>query len=393
MDLIFQYPEVATDFFGLLRAWHEKGKNEPIWKKLRLAIAHSKEVYIPLNINQSPFNVGLPIELPEFTAAQVQELMVRHGLNGSKPNVEQLMNRVGGHPALIRIALYYIAKGRLTLPTLLEVAATEEGPYYAHLRRHLLNVEQDADLTAAIQQLIAAKGPVEIQSAQAFKLRSMGLVKFQGNAVTFLGDIYRDYFHSHLSPKRTSEEVSPSISADSITELAARTELAVIVFTDIVSSTVFMASNQALMLELIDRDFQVMRELSEQFDGKILKYLGDGMMIYFESAVKAVIWAKTLQETLARNAKNLSSSYVLSHRIGIHLGDLIFKDNDVWGTAVNIASRLQSKSKPGGVCISQTVYDVVKRHLSLAVECVKNQELKGIPEPITLYHIKIDLEL
>lgn len=383
VDLIFQYPEVATDFFGLLRAWHEKGKNEPIWKKLRLAIAHSKEVYIPLNINQSPFNVGLPIELPEFTRQQVQELMVRHGLNASETNVEQLMKRVGGHPALIRIALYHIAKGRLTLQTLLEVAATEEGPYYAHLRRHLLNVEQDADLTAAIQQLIAATGPVEIQSAQAFKLRSMGLVKFQGNAVTFLGDIYRDYFRSRLNMKTTFE---------SIPEMAARTELAVISFTDIVSSTKFMASNQALMLQLIDRDFQLMRELAERFDGNIVKYLGDGMMVSFESAVKAVVWAKTLQETLAKNAKNLSDNYILWHRIGIHLGDLICKDNDVWGTAVNIAARLQGESKPGGICVSPTVYDVVKRHVSLNVECVENQQLKGIPEPMNLYHIKIDLE-
>lgn len=390
VDLIFQYPEVATDFFGLLRAWHEKGKNEPIWKKLRLAIAHSKEVYIPLNINQSPFNVGLPIELPEFTAAQVQELMVRHGLNGSKANVEQLMNRVGGHPALIRIALYYIAKGRLTLPTLIEVAATEEGPYYAHLRRHLLKVEQDADLTAAIQQLIAAKGPVEIQSAQAFKLRSMGLVKFQGNAVTFLGDIYRDYFRSRLMDKPPVNSKENSQNPDSLLELATKTGLAAIVFTDVVNSTLFMASNQELMLQLLDRDFGVMREACQRFDGRLLKSLGDGMMICFESAVKAVAWAISVQEYFAKAAKNLAEDQILFHRIGIHLGEVVFKNDDILGTGVNIAARIQSKAKPEGICISQTVYDVVKRHLSLKVERLEAVELKGIPEPMTLYQIIID---
>jgi AAA-like domain len=61
VDLVFKYPNVAQDFFALLRTWHERGKNEPGWQKLRLVIVHSKEVYIPLDMHQSPFNVGVPI--------------------------------------------------------------------------------------------------------------------------------------------------------------------------------------------------------------------------------------------------------------------------------------------------------------------------------------------
>jgi AAA-like domain len=115
VDLMFQYPEIATDFFGLLRAWHEKSKNEEIWKRLRLVIVHSKEVYIPLNINQSPFNVGLPIELPELTQTQVTDLAKRHELIWTQKQVEQLMALVGGHPYLVRQALYQIARGRIAL--------------------------------------------------------------------------------------------------------------------------------------------------------------------------------------------------------------------------------------------------------------------------------------
>jgi serine/threonine protein kinase len=91
VDLIFQYPKIASDFFGLLRAWHEKAKNEDVWKKLRLVIVHSKEVYIPLNINQSPFNVGLPIDLPELTLAQIADLVQRHQLQQIpiKPTTKQ----------------------------------------------------------------------------------------------------------------------------------------------------------------------------------------------------------------------------------------------------------------------------------------------------------------
>jgi serine/threonine-protein kinase len=198
VDQIFQHPDIATDFFGLLRAWHERGKNEEVWQKLRLVIVHSKEVYIPLNINQSPFNVGLPVELPELNQVQVQDLVRRHRIDLSEEQLKQLMAMVGGHPYLVRVALYQLARGRMTLEKLLQVAPTEEGPYYDHLRRHLLNLEENAELMAAVKQVVAANHPVEIKTAEAFKLRSMGLVKFQGNTVMPLCDLYRQYFRDRL---------------------------------------------------------------------------------------------------------------------------------------------------------------------------------------------------
>lgn len=198
VDEIFKHPEIAADFFGLLRSWHERGKNEPIWKKLRLVIVHSKEVYIPLNINQSPFNVGLPIELPELNPQQVQDLVQRHSLNWGPSQIEQLIQLVGGHPYLLRVALYEIARDRITLEKFIQVAPTEEGSYCDHLRRHLLNVQKDADLLAAQKKVIAAKVPVDVGTTEAFKLRSMGLVKFQGNAVIPLCDLYRQYFSNRL---------------------------------------------------------------------------------------------------------------------------------------------------------------------------------------------------
>lgn len=197
VDLMFQYPAIATDFFGLLRAWHEKSKNEEIWKRLRLVIVHSKEVYIPLNINQSPFNVGLPIELPELTQTQVKDLVRRHELIWSQAQVEQLMALVGGHPYLVRQALYQIARGRITLEQL-QIAQTEVGIYGDHLRRHLANLEEDRELVNIYKQIVAADTPMRIETALAFKLHSMGLVKFQGNEVMPMCNLYRQYFREWL---------------------------------------------------------------------------------------------------------------------------------------------------------------------------------------------------
>ncbi|MDZ7952433.1 AAA-like domain-containing protein [Nostoc sp. DedQUE09] len=198
VDCVFQYPEIAADFFGLLRAWHEDGKNREIWKKLRLVVVHSTEVYIPLNINQSPFNVGLPIELPEFNAQQVLDLAQRHGLNWSFNQVEQLMTMVGGHPYIVRMALYRIARKDITLDLLLQKAPTEAGPYSDHLRRHLWNLEQHPELAAAIKKVVAATSPVRLNSIECFKLLSMGLLQQQGNDVTPRCNLYRQYFRDRL---------------------------------------------------------------------------------------------------------------------------------------------------------------------------------------------------
>jgi hypothetical protein len=87
VDRIFQYPAIAKDFFPLLRTWHEEAKNLEMWQQLRVVVAHSTEVYIPLKINQSPFNVGLPVELLEWNQKQVQDLARCHGLDWSADQV------------------------------------------------------------------------------------------------------------------------------------------------------------------------------------------------------------------------------------------------------------------------------------------------------------------
>ena len=198
VDQVFQHPNIAQEFFGLLRAWHEKGKNEPVWQKLRLIIVHSKEVYIPLNINQSPFNVGLPIELPELTAPQVTDLVQRHGLHWTDRETDQLMDIVDGHPYLVRKALYEITRGNLTLDEFTIAAPTEQGIFGDHLRRHLLNLNADPELAAAMRSVIVSEQAIRLDPTLAFKLRSMGLVELQGNDVRPLCNLYRTYFRDRF---------------------------------------------------------------------------------------------------------------------------------------------------------------------------------------------------
>ena len=198
VDRVFAYPAVANDFLGLLRAWYEKAKygdqNSDTWKKLKLIVIHSTEVYIPMNLNQSPFNVGLSIELPEFTLAQVEALAQRYRLDWTPTQIEKLMQLIGGHPYLIRVAMYHVAHQTITFDQVLEQAVTEAGVYSDHLRRHLWNLEHYPELAHAFSAVVTAKTPVLLKSILAFKLHGLGLVTIAGNHVTPRCELYRQYF-------------------------------------------------------------------------------------------------------------------------------------------------------------------------------------------------------
>lgn len=198
IDRVFDYPNVANDFLGLLRAWYEKARygdqDSDTWQKLRFVIVHSTEVYIPMNLSQSPFNVGLSIELLEFTQEQVQDLAQRYQLSWTIPQVEQLMGLVGGHPYLVRITMYQVAYENITLEQALSQATTESSCYGNHLRGQLWNLGKYPELAMAFSQVVNTNTPVSLESVLAFKLYSLGLVKLEGNQVTPRCELYLQYF-------------------------------------------------------------------------------------------------------------------------------------------------------------------------------------------------------
>lgn len=199
VDRVFSYSEVIEDFFGMLRGWHEKGKIFPRWKQLRLVMAHSTECYISLDMNQSPFNAGFPVELREFDPEQVKDLACLNELNWNDSQIEKLMEMVGGHPYLVRLALYEVSSGKVTLEELLSEASTEAGIYTNHLRRHLEMLQQSPKLTLAWETVVASSEPVELDSMHIYKLYSMGLVQRKDNKVIPRCNLYREYFYRVLS--------------------------------------------------------------------------------------------------------------------------------------------------------------------------------------------------
>ncbi|MDJ0567499.1 MAG: AAA-like domain-containing protein [Pleurocapsa sp. MO_192.B19] len=199
IDRLFSYEEVIEDFFGMLRSWHEKGKIYHCWAKLKLILAHSTEVYIPLDINQSPFNAGVPILLEELTASQVETLASLYQLNWDRSQITKLMDLVGGHPYLVRLAMYQIKTQNLTLKQFLQKAVSETGIYSNPLRRLLNILKQSPELSSAFVQVVKSVEPVPLDSLQIYKLHSIGLVQHQKNLVSPRCKLYRDYFKRILA--------------------------------------------------------------------------------------------------------------------------------------------------------------------------------------------------
>ncbi|MEM6450377.1 MAG: AAA-like domain-containing protein [Cyanobacteria bacterium P01_D01_bin.105] len=195
---LFDYPEVAQEFYAMLRTWHEYTQHQGVWQKLRLILVESTESYVSLDINTSPFDLGVEVALTPFNHAQVSALAQCYGLALSNTRVEKLTNLLGGHPYLTQVMLHYIAKKSMDWEELFETAGTDEGIFHHHLHRHLANLKRSPDLAAALKQVIEQTEPVRIGQKEGFKLHSMGLVKLEKNNVRISCQLYRQYFRERL---------------------------------------------------------------------------------------------------------------------------------------------------------------------------------------------------
>jgi hypothetical protein len=199
VDRIFPYPAIAREFLPMLRSWHEEAKQVDIMKKLRLVVVHSTEVYISLNINQSPFNVGLPIKLSPFTLEQVQDLANRYELNWlDDSQVQRLTILVGGHPFLVQLAFYYLYRKEITVEQLLQQAPTLAGIYRDYLRSYLATLQAKPELASAFKQVIKSRESISLTPMLAYELESMGLVHLFGDKVAPGCELFRLYFGSQL---------------------------------------------------------------------------------------------------------------------------------------------------------------------------------------------------
>jgi adenylate cyclase len=174
-------------------------------------------------------------------------------------------------------------------------------------------------------------------------------------------------------------------------EERAQRRLAAIVAADVVGYSRLMGANEAGTLGALKAHRkEVVDGRIAEHQGRIVKLTGDGILVEFPSVVNAVACATEIQRNMRERNIDVPQDRRIEFRIGVHLGDIIFEDNDIYGDGVNVAARIESIARPGGVAVSGSVRDNVGNRLNLAFEDMGEQVLKNIDRPVRVYNVSLD---
>ena len=164
--------------------------------------------------------------------------------------------------------------------------------------------------------------------------------------------------------------------------------LAAILAADVVGYSRLMAADEAgthARLTALRKDF-IEPKIAEHH-GRVVRLMGDGMLVEFSSVVDAVECAAAIQTGVGERQANLPEHHRIVLRVGINLGDVIVDEEDIYGDGVNVAARLQQLADPGDICVARTVYDHAKAKVAFSFEAMGEHRVKNIPEPVTVYRL------
>ena len=175
-------------------------------------------------------------------------------------------------------------------------------------------------------------------------------------------------------------------------ENAEQRKLAAIMFTDMVGYSALAQRDDRLALELLEEHRRLLREIFPRFNGTEIKTIGDAFLVEFGSALEAAQCAIEIQRTLAKRNHDVTSDRRIELKIGIHIGDVIHRDGDVYGDGVNIASRIEQLAGAGGICVSTDVERQIRNALEARFEKFGSADLKNIKLPMDLFRIVLPWE-
>ncbi|MGF1704050.1 AAA-like domain-containing protein [Photobacterium makurazakiensis] len=209
LNVLYDHEEVAKDFLPLLRSWNEESRHNESMQKLRQLLIYSTEAYVKLDINLSPFNIGLPIELDCFNGDQLERLAHAYGFNwrndgNVKSPISLLLTTVGGHPYLTQLALYDLAsrQGLVESPynelkALLKCSTELGGLYEPFLQQLITDVKSNSDAVAGMQKITLGQLS-DLSLIERHQLERLGIVSVQNGQVTTDQRLLTDYVIANI---------------------------------------------------------------------------------------------------------------------------------------------------------------------------------------------------
>jgi class 3 adenylate cyclase len=164
-------------------------------------------------------------------------------------------------------------------------------------------------------------------------------------------------------------------------------QLGVIMFTDVVGYTALAKEDESIGRALLETQKEKLQPILEKHNGLQIKAVGGTRIVEFTNALDAVKCAVEIQTALENEKLRTSDGKEMKTRIGLHLGDVIHREGEVFGEAVNVASRIEILADPGGVCISRQVYDQVWNEVDYDMTMLSPHELKNVQYPTEIYRV------
>ena len=169
-------------------------------------------------------------------------------------------------------------------------------------------------------------------------------------------------------------------------------QILAIMFIDIVGYSKKMSQDEPETLRLLDNYQDLVVPIIEKYDGAVIKFLGDGLFCQFNSAINSIDCGLAINQALDDYNNTSDSKFDIQVRIGIHMGDVIKKGDDLFGDGVNVAARIESKAQPGGICITGTIYSAISSHPRFEITPMGKVDLKNIDFQHELFSIKTGFE-
>jgi adenylate cyclase len=164
--------------------------------------------------------------------------------------------------------------------------------------------------------------------------------------------------------------------------------LAAILAADVAGYSRLMGADEEGTHERLRAHFRgVVEPAVSEHHGRIVKNTGDGLLVEFASVVDAVRCAVAMQQGIAERNTGIAADRRIEFRVGVHQGDIIVEDGDIFGDGVNITARLEGLAEPGGICVSARVQEDVTGRLDLAFEDLGEQQVKNIARPVRVYRL------
>ena len=169
-------------------------------------------------------------------------------------------------------------------------------------------------------------------------------------------------------------------------------KLTAIMSADVKGYSILMADDEVFTIKMLNEYRGIMSNCIGQYNGRVVDSPGDNVLAEFASAVDALQCAVEIQKRLKKENDRLVESKRLEFRIGVNIGDVIQDGNRIYGDGVNVASRIEGLSEPGGVCLSKSAYEQIKKKLDFGFEYMGEHPVKNISEPVSVYKVLIDSE-